>query len=257
MKLGLCAPLSRAQDVQSMGYDYIEPGLSALAALPEEAFEEALAGAKTSGLPVEAANQFVPAALPLVGPEVDKAAVQAYVEGALRRASALGVQVVVFGSGGARQVPAGFSHDGGLSQVAEFLRLCNPIADANGLRIAIEPLCQRECNLLNTVMESTALARLLRQDAIGVLGDTYHMFREGEPFSSFSKAGGLLLHVHVANPQGRLYPRPGDGYDYAALFDALHAAGYDGRVSVEVGEDAFDEGAPAALEVLRPFIPRG
>ena len=40
--------------------------------------------------------------------------------------------------------------------------------------------------------------------------------------------------MHIASAKNsRAIPAPGDGEDYAAFFAALHAAGYDGEVSLE------------------------
>lgn len=254
MKLGICAPVDRLTEAHALGYDYIEMNLSALAAAPEQDFAWVVAQSREVGMPVEALNVFVPGSIPLVGPSVDIQAIESYLVEAFSRASTLGARVIVFGSGGARRVPEGFDHDEALSQIADFLRLCDRLLTPYNLRIAIEPLCSRECNILNTVREATALAKSLGLPKVGVLGDTYHMHEEGEPLSALAEAGPLLWHVHVANPVGRLYPRPGDGGDYAAVFEALQQGGYDGRISVEVGPDDFSPGARLALDVLRPYV---
>ena len=52
--------------------------------------------------------QFISGSLKITGPKVDPAALKAYVEVTLERTERAGVEVMVFGSGGARQVPDGF-----------------------------------------------------------------------------------------------------------------------------------------------------
>ena len=253
MKLGLCSPLDRMQAAKDMGYDYLEPAVSAVAAMPAQAYEDALAARQALAMPVEAMNVFVPGHIPLTGPDVQMDKVRAYLSGAMERAAAFGTKVIVFGSGGARRVPDGFSRTRATEQIGDFLRLCDALAGPLGLRIAIEPLGRGECNILNSVGEATELARALALPAVGVLADTYHMHTQSEPLTAIVDAGPLLWHVHIANPVGRLFPRPGDGWDYGAVFDALSAIGYAERVSVEVGDPDFDGGAPLALQTLRRF----
>ncbi len=249
-KLGICAPLSRMEEAKALGYDYIEPALSALAALSDAEFDAALERARTIGLPVEAMNVFLPGSIRLTGPQVDADAIAAYLEKALARAAAFGVQVVVFGSGGARSYPEGFDKDAAMAQIHDFLRICGEIAARHGIVIAIEPLNRRESNVIHLVAEAVALTRETDLPAVRALGDTYHMALEEEPLSALCDAGALLAHVHVANPEGRRYPAPGDGCDYRAVFAALTQAGYTGRVSAEASGDFAVDGAET-LRVLR------
>ena len=55
--------------------------------------------------------------------------------------------------------------------------------------------------------------------------------------------------IHV-DAGGRDYPYEGDGYDYVALFEALKAAGYEGRVSIEAGCKDFAVDSKKAFAVL-------
>ncbi|MEG0768186.1 MAG: TIM barrel protein, partial [Clostridia bacterium] len=82
--------------------------------------------------------------------------------------------------------------------------------------------------------------------AVGVLGDTFHMAAAQEPLCTLTEIGARLYHVHIAEVTRRVCPSPGDGGDYAAIFDALQAGGYAGRVSIEgrMG-DLITEGAVA------------
>ena len=92
---------------------------------------------------------------------------------------------------------------------------------------------------------------ICRTKHIGVLADTYHMVVEGEPVENIALAGSNLLHVHTANPTGRVYPAPNDGVDYKKIMDTLKSVNYQGGISIEAFTKypAFD--ARIALEVLR------
>lgn len=254
MELGICAGLDQITDAKRAGYDYVELGLSRLAIMDDTGFASAASAIRAEGLPTPVMNLFVPGTLRLVGRDADKDVIRAYLQTALRRAQAMGVEVIVFGSGGARQIAETDDRAQALLQIDRFLLQCNEIALPLGIRIAIEPLCKPECNVLNTVAEAAALSRRLALPSIGALADTYHMAVENEPLNALPATGDLLWHVHIANPRGRRFPSVGDGQDYAGLFARLSAMGYTGRVSVEAGTENFAADARKAHALLRALL---
>jgi sugar phosphate isomerase/epimerase len=76
------------------------------------------------------------------------------------------------------------------------------------------------------------------------------MEKDGEPIDAIVKDGDVLGHVHTADTDRYA---PGTGvYDHAAMFRALKAAGYDGRVSIECGwKDFAAEIGPALAHLMR------
>ena len=71
---------------------------------------------------------------------------------------------------------------------------------------------------------------------------------------NIQKAGARISHTHVANPEGRLWPAPGDGADYGRMIRALEKNGCPGRVSVEGNmpkDIPFEQAAGNALAALR------
>lgn len=254
IKLGVCTGLENAQIVAEAGFDYIETALNAVAAMSQDKFDMAQKALARTGLPCEAVNCMLPGTLHVTGPNVDMEQVRSYLLTAFDRARALGASMVVFGSGASRGVPEGASHWLAWQQLREFLILAGPLAGEYGLKIAIEPLCREECNILNFVSEALALAALLDLPQVGVLGDTYHMSLNGEPLEVLARAGDRLWHLHIACPQGRAFPRDGDPAcqrgEYQRLFDILRESGYNGRVSVEGTARDFRENAFASFELL-------
>ena len=105
-----------------------------------------------------------------------------YLERALSRAHALGIELAVFGSGGARGVPEGFSYAEAWRQIASFLRRAADYGRKYGIAIAIEPLRREECNILNYVSEAVLLSALLDLPEIGALGDTLFSGRVKDAF---------------------------------------------------------------------------
>lgn len=236
MRWGVCAGRSKAASVAAAGWDYLELGVAG-ELIPESDDAAAWAEKKVAllalPLPCETFNLFVPGKLKITGPEVNRPALTRYVRTALARAAEVGGEVIVFGSGGARQLPAsGWSAEQAHEQLLWFLNQCADAHEKTGVVVAIEPLNRHECNLLHTVAEGAALAREVGRPGVRNLADTYHMERNGnESLADILASADCLAHVHTADT-GRKAPGTGV-YDHAALFTALREAGYDARVSIE------------------------
>jgi sugar phosphate isomerase/epimerase len=249
--IGICVSPADASKV-APGFDYLELPLSAtLVPLQDDiAFAQQEAALQALQPAVRAFNLFVPAQVKLVGESVDWESVAAYVEHALRRAARLGAEVIVFGSGGARQVPAGFPRDEAWDQLVRFLGICARRAAEHGIIIAIEPLNRRECNILNSYSEAVRLARDVEREEIRVLADLYHFMMDDEPLDDIAAEPDWLAHVHLAD-SGRLHPGSGS-YPLERLFDILKDVGYHGRASIECGWGAnYAAETAASLRFLR------
>lgn len=258
MRLGLCCAPDKIEIAARLGFDYMEGNLSALAGMPEEDYQALLRKAPSFPIPFLKCNCFLPGDIHVTGPEAKPEEQRAYLERAFSRAHALGVETVVFGSGGARRVPEGFSHVTAWRQIADFLRLVGEYGEKYQISTAIEPLRRKECNIINLVSEGTLLSALVNHPRVGVLGDTFHMLCGSEPWASLEYAGEKLLHVHISHPlpdlSGRDFPAPGDGCDYAEIFQALKRMGYQGDVSLEAGYKDLEKDGAAAIACLRPLM---
>jgi D-psicose/D-tagatose/L-ribulose 3-epimerase len=224
-------------------------------ALSDAEFDAFLRQIKMADMRCETCNNFFPKSIRLTGPHVDWDGVYSYAEAALRRAGSLGAEYVVFGSGGAKNVPEGFPLEEGFRQVVELLRKLGAIARKNGVAIVIEPLRKAECNIINTFAEGCVLAREVGMDNVRVLVDFYHLSVEMEPAATLIAGGKeYLRHVHFACSKGRFFPRSIDEDDYRPFINALKSIGYDSRLSVEAYATNFDLQAPAALKFLRTYM---
>jgi sugar phosphate isomerase/epimerase len=238
------------EQLATLGYDYIELSLRDLAALPEAAFAELAVRLQRAGVPCEACNNFFPAEIRLTGPAADLPAALAYARAALARAARLGVAVVVFGSSGARNVPAGFSHDAAWGQLRTLLVALGPIADEHGITIVIEHLNRGESNILNSIAEGWRMAQEVTHPRVRMLADAYHVRQENEDPAILAPLGSALVHVHVAQRAERVFPS-GDDAELAAFFARLRATGYARRVSIEGYTKDFSADAVRALRVCR------
>lgn len=251
MRFGCCVPDRAAIDLLAQaGYDFCE--LPARVVQPFDDETTALPALRllaAAPLRPEAFNVLVPAQLPLVGPQVDLAALQAYWRRAFGRMAQLGGVVVVLGSGAARRIPDGWPRGWALDQLADALALAGDEAGRAGLELALEHLNRGECNVFTTLAECHAFIQERGLTGVRLLADLHHLEMEHEPLSHVIAAGPLLAHVHVADG-GRRHPGVG-GYDYAGMMAALRAAGYDRRISAECSWDDLATQAADALAFMR------
>ncbi len=258
MKIGCCLPLfdDRILLLRELGADYAEIGLSQIAERPIGEIRERAEALREAGVACLSANLLFPGSLRLTGENADHEAAAAYLETALPKAALLGVRTVVFGSGGTRAVPEGFSREKAWKQLrALCANVIAPAAAKNGMICCIEPLGLRECNILNTCAETAKLVREVDAPEIRLLVDLYHFDQVGEDRRSLSGYRGLLRHAHIASAKnGRDLPKPGDGEDYTEFFDALRGAGYEGNVSLEGNmEGRFEETVRRSVAYLKTF----
>jgi sugar phosphate isomerase/epimerase len=231
------------------GCDFFEFGVGMLC--PEspkslfEGFKDVLSG---YSLRADCFNSFIPADLKVTGPNVDRDRLDNYLANATERAAELGGEIIVFGSGGARNVPDDFSRKRAHDQILEFLDAAGNYAGRHGLVIAIEPLNSAETNVINSIAEAVQFADELGRQEVQVLVDFYHQMLEGEAFDEIVRAGERIVHVHVADTD-RLYPGSGE-YDYQRFAKNLADAGYNKRVSVECNFRDFDAEVPQSIQFL-------
>ena len=249
--VGYCTGLSNLEAAKAAGFDYVELSATEIANLSDEDFESAVAKIKTIRIPTPAANLFVPAAIKLTGPDTNPAQQNAHVKKALTRLARLGTQVVVFGSGGARRVPDGFSTDEAFKQLVDFGRRAAEEGRANGITITIEPLRKQETNIINSAGEGLALVEAINHPNFQLMIDFYHLASEQEDPAIVLRAKDRLRHLHVANPKDRVFPATWEEYDYAPFFANLKKIGYDKRISVEGRTTDLAAQGPPAIALLR------
>lgn len=252
MQIGVCTPLANAALARGAGADFVEEHIQnfLMPERDEAAFAANRAAARAASLPVKAANCFLPGALKCVGPSVDLPRIERYAEVAFRRAADIGIQVLVFGSGGSRALPDGFPKEKALDQFVELLRRLGPIATANRLVLVVEPLNRGECNFLHTVAEGAEVVSRCGHPGVRLLADIFHMTRNGETPDDLARHGHLLSHVHIAENEKRSAPGV-KGDDFRPFLRALKQAGYDQRLAVECAWGDLKAELPRCVRTLR------
>lgn len=260
MQLGLCLdPATLATLPTPHGFDFIEGHVQNFL-LPHASaadFAPHAAALRASPLAMPAANCFLPADLKVTGPTVDTAALAAYADIAFRRAREVGMTIIVFGSAGARMMPAGWSAARGFEQYVEALRLFAPLAQAQGVTLVVEPLNRVECNLVNTIVEGAETVARADHPAVKLLVDLFHMLRNGESPDDILRVGPIH-HAHLAEDKDRAAPGV-NNEDFRPFLRALKKIGYNDRLTIECiwKESPVHESAPALAALRRQLTDSG
>lgn len=252
MKIGVCASLKDAERLGPESVDYLECMVfdALIPSATEEDWVVQQERIRKLAIPVEALNCFIPAALKTTGKQVDSDGLDAYVGRVFQRASEIGASIIVFGSGGSRQLPEDFSAQEGQKQIISHLRRWGPLAKPLGITIVVEPLNSAECNFILSVPEAQAIVEATAHPAIRLLADFYHMGRANESVENLVKTQGLLAHVHLAEKATRMFPGF-SGQDFRPWLAALKRAGYTGRLTMECAFQDMVTDLPRAVAFLR------
>ena len=250
MKIGLSIPdLSKVAWTRDLGFDFAEVSATRVSEYSDEEFNRLCDETLQSGFPVFSANSLIPWQMGFFGENGTNTLLVEHLRATFARLSRLGVRLTVFGCGGARKAPEGFTYAQGVDRLIEVFRMAAAEAAPYGIVLALESLNTKESNVGNHVSECAAIVHAADPSGIhGVTADWYHMAFVGEAPLEVSRTG-LVRHAHVAAGGSRAVPAPGDGEPYAEFLAAVREAGLD-HVTVEShpGEDADYR---AALGLLR------
>jgi sugar phosphate isomerase/epimerase len=266
MRFGLCTNMVAAKPdktgtealelLASLGYDYVELPLAEIALLGNDEFNRVVTRLETLEIPCECCNNLFPRYVKLTGPSVCMDLIKEHAIYALGRARQLGADTVVFGSGVARNVAAGFSFVTALEQLGNILEMISPIADGNNIRLVLEPARKPDCNIINSFNEAVEWRDRAASSPCGIMVDYFHMNWHSESPRDFALRPDLLGHVHLACPDNkergeRCMPSLDDGWVYDDFVNSLRECGYDRRISIEAYTGNLEFDARKALEFLR------
>lgn len=250
VEIGVCGSIDEFAKAEQFGFDYFEPAVAAVAALSDAAFADFEKRVSKSKIRCECFNSFI-RSLMVVGPAVDRDALTAYLNPALDRCRALGASIVVWGSAGSRNVPAGYSREQAWQQMRSFLRLAGDLAQSRKIVVAIEPLRKQESNIINTGAEAWRLVREVDHPNVKMIIDYYHLQQEHEDPAIVEQARDAIVHLHFANPNGRVWPKdPAEDPGYGPFFELVKKSGFRGGLSIE-GRGTFEADAAASLAFFR------
>lgn len=151
----------------------------------------------------------------------------------------LGGTIMVVGSPKQRQVLEGVSRQQAWDWTAATLQDAVKRAEDRGVTICFEPLSPVETNFINTAAEAIEFVKPFNSSAFKIILDVKAMCSETKPIPQIiadSRPHFAHFHANDKNLKG-----PGFGtVNFKPIATALHTAGYQGYVSVEVFK--FEEG---------------
>jgi sugar phosphate isomerase/epimerase len=253
--MGCQTNLENAAAVKAAGGSFI--GLSVAGWLdpegPMDEFQGRIAEAAKAPLPAIVCNSFIRRKdLHVTGPDANLDEVMIYVEKAFQRAKLANVKMINFGSSGARNIPEGFSYEEAITQFISALKLMGPLAKKYGVTVGIEQLQSRECNFINRISEVERVVRGANHPNIRGVADFYHMAAEGDTPEDLAKAADLLMHVEIAELEGRRMVGV-SGQDFRPYLKVLKKAKYKGALSVE-GKFEVSELASGFAELKKQWL---
>ena len=264
MKLGAClgwGDFSKYEFAKKCGLDYGETDFTDIALASEEDFNEFCENIKKLQFPVLSANHFLPGHLKLVGENVDKKALAEFLEKGLNRASVLGIQSVVFGSGAARSFGEDYTLEKANEDMSTFLKeIVSPIASKYDVNIVIEPLSFHETSMIHTVKDGVDFAEKADFNHVYGLADLFHVCNNNDDIDGIGDFVGKIKHAHIAEPETRIFPNKNadDSVNeiYKRFINALKKSGCE-TLTIEARTEDFFADLPVAIEVLDSLGIRG
>ncbi len=257
MKLGAClgwGDFSKYEFAKKCGLDFGETDFTDIALASDEDFNEFCENIEKLQFPVLAANHFLPGHLKLVGKDVDEKALAEFLEKGLKRASVLGIQSVVFGSGAARSFKDDYTLSKANEDMTKFLKeIVSPIASKYDVNVVIEPLSIGETSMIHTVKDGIDFAEKAGFNHIYGLADLFHVCNNNDDIDGIGEFIGKIKHAHIAEPETRIFPNKNadDSVNeiYKRFFIALKKVGCE-TLTIEARTDDFCNDLVEAIEVL-------
>jgi D-psicose/D-tagatose/L-ribulose 3-epimerase len=204
--------------------------------------------------PAPSAAMLFPKSLALSDPRVPLDAAEQYLDRALpliARVAEPGARIVV-GSGAARTIPEDVADAAGRARFSEVLALTRSMAREHDLEPVLEPLNRSETNLIHTIEQALAFLDEFADHGLAgmrVVADLFHIMRERESLEVVRRHADRVGQAHVADTDRR---SPGQGdWPISEFCAALREGGYTGPISIECNwQDVGAELGPA-LAALR------
>jgi D-psicose/D-tagatose/L-ribulose 3-epimerase len=244
----------QAEYASGLPLDYLELKGEMLCVEPAE-LDALSARLRSAGLPIRAMTSPLPRryGCRVVGDDADTGRALAVFREMIDKAAALGVEVVVLGSGQARSYPDTYDPDLARRQFLEFALTASALCAERGIRLTIEPLNRTETNLLNSCAETR---ELIEGTPLTIAVDCFHVVSEGLSIADeLAAAAARVGHAHTSSlPRGTGDYQPDVQREFVR---ALGVAGYAGRLTIEEDFADFDRDSPVAVKVFCELLGRG
>jgi sugar phosphate isomerase/epimerase len=234
-EIGIAEHLENDSLITANGYRYLVESISKLFSplnVSDDQFRANLEKLQKLKTPMYAGYLFIPGELKLVGPEINEAKVLEYVTIVFQRCQKAGVNLITWGSGGARRVPDGFDKIKAKEQFISIAKKIAAIAGRYKIVLALENLNSTETNFINTLSEAIDIVNKVDHPNFKLCVDIYHMLKENESPSVIAQARKIAVHCDIAEKENRTPPGVA-GQDFKEYLAALRKIGYNGKIIIE------------------------
>jgi sugar phosphate isomerase/epimerase len=141
-----------------------------------------------------------------------------------------------------------------LDEMAKVFRSLAKYAEAQSVRLALEPINVHQAGYIHTTQDGIAMVRRVDHPSFGLMLDVYHMnIEDADIYTSFEEAQPHLWFVHLSDNNRRW---PGSAHlDFERIISTLETIGYDGFVSLEILPWPDSEtAARASIDSLRRYL---
>lgn len=223
--------------IKALGYDFIE----LLVPEPEDLdLAETRKAIEGSGLGVVLAARVSMQRNITSDDPAARATGLAYLKSAAAASAALGARILggpLYGNPlvFAGRPPAPVSEDLRLRRIewcVSALREAGAAAAEHGVTLAVEPLNRFETDFVSTTRQGIELIDLVGHANVRLMLDTFHMHMEDASLAEAIQVAGPRIAHFQANENHRGFVGTGST-DWVAVARALHAAGYEGPISLE------------------------
>ncbi|QPH41080.1 sugar phosphate isomerase/epimerase family protein [Pedobacter endophyticus] len=233
-RLGIVAGLGQDSIAYASGFGMIGESVRRILApdVTDDAFKQHLQAIKNAKCKVITCNLFFPADIKIAGPDVDEARALRYAETVLSRAQKAGVKMIVLGSGGSRNIPAGYDREKASADFVLLGKKLAQIAAKHKVTIVLENLERTETNFITSLKEAAAIVKAINHPGLKLNADIFHMMRQQEPPSDIVDAGNLVVLSELAEVEKRTLPGV-MGDDFKPYLYALKKINYKGFIFIE------------------------
>jgi sugar phosphate isomerase/epimerase len=253
-EIGIAHRIEQDSLLFASGYRHLVesvPNLFSPVTVSDDQFEKNLLKIKKLKLKIYAVNVFIPGDLKLVGPDTDEMKVLLYCEKVFTRCQAAGINMIVWGSGGARKIPDGFDREKAREQFIVIAKKIAAMAANYNIKLALENLNRSETNFINTAEEALAIVKAVDHPNFKLCADIYHMLREDEGPAILEHAGKHIIHCDIAEKNNRNAPT---SEDFTPYLKALKKIKYTGKIIIEGRWENLERQAMPAIQHLQKQI---
>lgn len=254
--IGIVSNLENDSLLHANGFGYLVESISKCISprsVSEEQFQNNLTAFKQLKTNLYAVNIFMPGDMKVVGEDVKEEVILSYVEEVFKRCRAANVNLVIWGSGGARRVPDNFDRSRARQQFVSIAKKISAVAKHYNIVLALENLNSTETNFITTLQEAFDMVKEVNHPNFRLCADIYHMLKEGEKPGVIVRTKKYLVHCDIAEKEGRTPPGT-KGEDFTPYLKALKEINYTGKIIMECRWDNLAKEAKPAYDFLQSQI---